>query len=190
MPTVITAFDVPVDGVDPAIPAVAASRRLLYRGITGSAAFGLIAVSRHAALDDAVRRASADGAGPVPALAGVYSEHDIGGETVAPVTDGPDVVTFVNCLSVESGRDDIAYVMWKHVNDYMVAKPGYLSHALYRRARRNASFAFVNIVRWESAESLRTAQDEGFRQLTSDLPFVPHPSLCRPVDTLLQTSAL
>jgi hypothetical protein len=37
-----------------------------------------------------------------------------------------------------------------------------------------------------SAESLRTAQDDGFRQLTSDLPFVPHPSLCHPVDALIQ----
>lgn len=185
MPTVITAFDVSVDGVDPAIRAVAADGRRIYRGISGSAAFGLIALSRHATVDDAVKLAFADDAGPVPAFSGVYTEHDIGRQSADPIVDDEDVITFINCLSVEPGREAVAYSRWKRVNDYMVAKPGYLAHTLYRRACTRARFAFVNVVRWQSAESLRTAQDERFRQLTRDLPFLPHPSLCRPVDVLV-----
>ena len=160
-------------------------RRLTTRD---AAAFGLIAVSRHVAMDDAVRVALADRAGPIPALAGVYTEHDIGGQCADPSADDPDVVTFINCLTAEPRRADIAYARWKRVNDYMAAKPGYLAHILYRRACPDASFAFVNVVRWRCAESLRTAQDEGFGQLTSDLPFLPHPSLCRPVDALIQAA--
>jgi heme-degrading monooxygenase HmoA len=179
MPSVITAFAVPDDCVDATLPVLTHDRSRLYRGLPGHATFGLIAVSQHAALEDAVRKSHDDARRSVSALTGVYAEHDVGGQCEATAAEDDASVTFVNCLRVAAGREGVAFAAWKRVNDYMVAKPGYLSHVLYRRTGRAAAFTFVNVVRWTSADSLRAAQDAGFRVLTSDLPFVPQPSLCR-----------
>jgi heme-degrading monooxygenase HmoA len=180
VPTVITAFERPPDGSNIAQHrAGGVPECLVYRSIDDTASFGLIAVCPR--VNRAASDALAGAVGLRPAFSGVYREHDIGGGVVGPSHDTSAVVTFVNCLRVDSGREDEAYATWKRVNDYMVAKPGYLSHVLYRRMRPDTPFAFINVVRWTSAESLRAAQDEPFRKLIRNLPFVPHPSLCRHV---------
>jgi hypothetical protein len=184
MPTVITAFDAPRDADLERLQVAATRDRVVYRSVNDAAAFGVITLSRHTDLDEAVRVARADATGSPAALAGVYSEHDIGGPRADRSSANDDVVTFINCLGVEAGREAAAFATWHRVNDYMVAKAGYLSHVLYRRLRPDASFAFVNVVRWACAESLRAAQDDRFRELTRNLPFVAHPSLCRQVGEL------
>lgn len=184
MPTVITVFDAPRDGDLSQLPAAATQDRVVYRGINDAAAFGVIVLSRHADMGEAVRVALADAAGSPSAVAGVYSEHDIGGPRTDRYAGNDHVVTFINCLRVEAGREGEAFATWKRVNDYMVAKAGYLSHVLYRRLRPDTTFAFVNVVRWISAESLHAAQDVRFRELTRRLPFVAYPSLCREIRKL------
>jgi heme-degrading monooxygenase HmoA len=181
MPVVITAYDAPSDSEVAQLQASATQARAVYRSTDDAAAFGVITLSRHTDLDEAVRVALVDTAESPSAVVGVYREHDIGAQPAGEAPDDSNVVTFINCLRVKPGHEDEAFATWKRVNDYMVAKSGYLSHALYRRLRPTTSFAFVNVVRWTTAESLRAAQDDGFRELTRNLPFVAHPSLCRQV---------
>jgi mannose-6-phosphate isomerase-like protein (cupin superfamily) len=78
-------------------------------------------------------------------------------------------VPFVNCFEVPEGREDDFLAFWREVNDYMAAKPGYVSHRLHRSLAPDAKFRFVNYAEWETAEHWRAAHDEGFRQLVSRL---------------------
>ena len=60
------------------------------------------------------------------------------------------VVTLVNCFEVPVGREDEFFTLWKEVNAYMQAKPGYLGHTLHKSLAPNAAFRFVNVARWRS----------------------------------------
>ena len=76
-------------------------------------------------------------------------------------------VPFVNCFEVPQDREDDFLVLWREVNDYMAAKPGYVSHRLHRSLAPDAKFRFVNYAQWETPAHWRAAHDEGFRQLVS-----------------------
>jgi hypothetical protein len=118
-------------------------------------------------------------------VSGRYDVLHTRDEAAAPF--GPDgsarPVTFINCMEVEPGREDVAFEFWKEVNAYMVTKPGYRWHRLHRRAEAGAPFGLVNVAGWESAEAWEAAHDEGFRALAvrPDLPFRPVPTLCEVV---------
>ncbi len=76
-------------------------------------------------------------------------------------------VPFVNCFEVPAGREDDFLALFREVNTYMAAKPGYVSHRLHRSLAPDAKFRFVNYAEWESAEDWRAAHDDGFRQRVS-----------------------
>jgi heme-degrading monooxygenase HmoA len=77
------------------------------------------------------------------------------------------VVTLINCFEVPAGQEDEFFGLFENVNAYMRAKPGYLAHKLHRAVTPDASFRFVNVVQWASAEHCRAAHDEAFRSLIS-----------------------
>jgi len=90
------------------------------------------------------------------------------------------VVTLVNCFDIPAGREDEFFRLWREVNAYMCAQPGYLGHQLHRALTADASFRFVNVARWASAEHFRVAHDERFRALVSQpgwAAFRSHPGL-------------
>jgi heme-degrading monooxygenase HmoA len=77
------------------------------------------------------------------------------------------MIEFVNCFTVPADRVDGFVDQWRQVNAYMVTKPGYVSHRLHRAVTSDATYAFVNIATWDSADSWREAHDAGFRALLS-----------------------
>ena len=76
-------------------------------------------------------------------------------------------VTFINCFEVPAGREEDFLELWRQVNEYMRAQPGYLSHRLHRSVQPAARFRFVNVVRWESAERWQAAHGDEFRKLVA-----------------------
>jgi Antibiotic biosynthesis monooxygenase len=54
--------------------------------------------------------------------------------------------------------------VFKEVDAYMAAKPGYVSHRLHRSLAPDAKFRFINYVEWETAEQWRAAHHDGFRE--------------------------
>jgi hypothetical protein len=50
----------------------------------------------------------------------------------------------------------------------MRSKPGYLGHKMHRALTADASFRFINVVQWASAELCLAAHDEGFRAMVSE----------------------
>lgn len=77
------------------------------------------------------------------------------------------MVRFLNCFEVPAGREDEFFALWRDVNKYMTAKPGYVGHWLHRSLASDAKYRFFNYVEWESAEHWGAAHDEGFRALVS-----------------------
>ena len=77
-------------------------------------------------------------------------------------------VTFINCFEFPVGREDEFFALFKRVNAYMRSKPGYLGHQMHRALTDDASFRFINVVQWASAEHCRAAHDEGFRAMASE----------------------
>jgi heme-degrading monooxygenase HmoA len=77
------------------------------------------------------------------------------------------VVRFFNCFEVPAGREDEFFAAWQRVNEYMAAKPGYVSHQLHRSQSPEARFRFLNFVVWESPQHWTDAHDAGFRELVS-----------------------
>lgn len=76
-------------------------------------------------------------------------------------------VTVINNFVVPADREDEFLALLTETNAYMRAKPGYIGHTLYRSVLPDARFRFVNVPVWNSAEDLKAARDEGFRQLVS-----------------------
>ena len=179
MPIVINAFDVDPNRLEPgAIPASGAAKHRLFRSVVAGSAFGYLDVAEHSTNVDAAAAVEQVSLGPLPVRSGTYTVIDTG---TSSREAGCDPITFINCLSLPPGTEPAAFVRWKAINDYMVRKPGYRSHVLHRRADPSAPFGFVNVVTWESAESLQQARDSEFATLTADLPFRTLPTWCRPV---------
>src|ERR1041385_6780640 len=87
-------------------------------------------------------------------------------------------ITFINSFVVPAGRDEEFLRLWKQVNAYMQAKPGYLEHKLHRALEPDASFRLVNVARWAWREQSHAAQDKVFRELVAEADwsmFPPHP---------------
>ena len=90
------------------------------------------------------------------------------------------MIQFFNCFEVPAGQEDVFLRLWAEVNAYMAAKPGYVSHQLHRSVDPSARFRFINHAQWDSAESWRTAHDDGFRALVTRpewQPFTSTPAL-------------
>ena len=184
MPTVISCFEIPRDAEQP-LATTAARARQLYRAVAPGSRFGYLEVAEFDDGAAAVEAAHTIAGGPLTALSGSYQAFHANDHPAAPFAAGEadSPITFINCLQFPPDRQDAAFEAWQRVNDYMVAKPGYRWHRLHRRTHDDAPFGFVNIVEWDSVASWEAAHDEGFRALTApqQLPFVPYPTVCRPV---------
>lgn len=77
-------------------------------------------------------------------------------------------VRFINLFTVPVGRDERFMELWKKVNVYMVAKPGYRNHRLHRALSDDAVYRYVNYVEWDSEEAWADAHDAGFRERVAD----------------------
>jgi len=89
-------------------------------------------------------------------------------------------ITFINLFDVPAGTDEEFMRFWSSVNEYMRAKPGYLSHRMHRSLAPEARYRYANVVQWESPEAWEAAHDDGFRALVTapDLPeFTSVPTL-------------
>jgi heme-degrading monooxygenase HmoA len=84
-------------------------------------------------------------------------------------------VTFVNLFEVPAGEDDAFRALWQQVNDYMRAKPGYISHKLHRALRPDARYRFANIVIWASEQEWAAAHDDGFHALVGQPAWTAYP---------------
>ncbi len=90
------------------------------------------------------------------------------------------MVTLINCFDVPAGREQEFLKLWEQVNDYMRAKPGYVSHKLHRAVTPDAPYRFVNVAQWTSVEKFGAAHDNGFRALVTQpqwAAFSSHPGL-------------
>lgn len=92
---------------------------------------------------------------------------------------------FINCFEVPAGREEKFLAMWREVNAYMRAKPGYVSHRLHRSLSADARYRFINYVHWDSVETWQAAHDDGFRELVTKpewAEFTSTPALYEVVD--------
>lgn len=71
------------------------------------------------------------------------------------------MVRFINLFEVPAGEEEAVLEFWRGINAYMVAKPGYLGHQLHRSLADDATYRFVNVAEWESAQAWEDAHDEG-----------------------------
>jgi heme oxygenase (mycobilin-producing) len=85
-------------------------------------------------------------------------------------------VTLINGFDVPAGREQEFFEHWLKVNDYMRAKPGYVSHQLHRSVAPDAPYRFVNVAQWESVELFRAAHDQGFQALVSQPQWAEFPA--------------
>jgi heme-degrading monooxygenase HmoA len=77
-------------------------------------------------------------------------------------------VTWINVFEVPAGREDEFFALWR--KDFMPhfrAKPGFMSYRMYRSVAPEARFRFVNVTLWESAEHIKAAHDDRFRELVA-----------------------
>jgi heme-degrading monooxygenase HmoA len=77
-------------------------------------------------------------------------------------------IRFINLFTVPAGRDEAFFDLWRQVNVYMAAKPGYLNHRLHRAVSADAPYRYVNYVEWDSPTAWEAAHDDGFRKLVAD----------------------
>jgi heme-degrading monooxygenase HmoA len=77
-------------------------------------------------------------------------------------------VRFINLFTVPVGRDEQFMQLWKRVNVYIAAQPGYRNHRLHRALSDDAAYRYVNYVEWDSAGAWADAHDAGFRERVAD----------------------
>jgi heme oxygenase (mycobilin-producing) len=69
----------------------------------------------------------------------------------------PEPVILINAFEVPEGQDDAFLEGWERSRAVLSKQPGYLSTRLHHSLSPDADFRFINIARWESAQSFRTA---------------------------------
>jgi heme-degrading monooxygenase HmoA len=88
----------------------------------------------------------------------------------------PEPVVLINAFEVPEAEDEAFLAGWERQRDFLSTQEGYLSTRLHRSLSPDASFRFVNVALWESAQAFRdaTSQPE-FRSAPVPLRF--HASL-------------
>ena len=76
-------------------------------------------------------------------------------------------ITFINLFDVPAAQDAEFLRFWSGVNEYMRAKPGYVSHRMHRALAPDARYRYANVVQWESSAAWDAAHDAGFHALVS-----------------------
>jgi len=77
------------------------------------------------------------------------------------------VVTLINPFAVPREDREKFLTIWQRVDDYMQAQPGFMETHLHESIEPsfmpNATFRFINVALWRSAEDFKNAiQKEGF----------------------------
>ena len=75
----------------------------------------------------------------------------------APTESHTGPVTLINGFEVPSGRDDVFLELWRQMNAYFSAQPGYVSHRLHRSVSPDARYRFVNVATWRSNADFQAA---------------------------------
>lgn len=90
-------------------------------------------------------------------------------------------VVLVNSFEVPAGQAEEFIAAWEKTRDYLEQQPGYLDTVLHQSLRPDAEFQFVNVARWQSAETFAAAtMSAGFGQAAAGLAgYRPHPGLYR-----------
>jgi heme oxygenase (mycobilin-producing) len=94
-------------------------------------------------------------------------------------------LVLINAFEVPADEAGQFIAAWEKTRDYLQSQPGYVDTALHQAVTPGAEFQFVNVARWESAESFGAAtQHPGFRESAAGLAgYRPHPALYRIVRT-------
>jgi heme oxygenase (mycobilin-producing) len=90
-------------------------------------------------------------------------------------------VVLINAFEVPADEAGQFIAAWEKTRDYLQSQPGYVDTALHQAVTPDAEFQFVNVARWESAESFGAAtQRPEFRESAAGLAeYRPHPALYR-----------
>jgi heme-degrading monooxygenase HmoA len=89
-----------------------------------------------------------------------------------------DYVTLINPFEVPVDKEDQFLDRWNTAADYLRQQEGFVSTRLHRSLNPEATFRFVNVALWESAEHFRQAMSTPEAQeLTKDMPFSSYPAL-------------
>ncbi|KAG0580206.1 hypothetical protein M758_4G157100 [Ceratodon purpureus] len=66
-------------------------------------------------------------------------------------------VVFINSFEVGKGKEEEFVAAWKKVKEQMEKQDGFISTALHQSLSEEAPFRFVNVVQWQSKETLEAA---------------------------------
>ena len=89
-----------------------------------------------------------------------------------------DDVTLINPFDVPLDKEDQFLERWNAAADYLRQQEGFVSTRLHRSLDPEATFRFVNVALWESAEHFRQAiSTPEAQELTKNMPFSSYPAL-------------
>ena len=89
-----------------------------------------------------------------------------------------DYVTLINPFEVPVDKEDQFLERWNAAADYLRQQEGFVSTRLHRSLDPEATFRFVNVALWESAEHFRQAiSTPEAQELTKNMPFSSYPAL-------------
>jgi heme oxygenase (mycobilin-producing) len=94
-------------------------------------------------------------------------------------------VILINAFEVPGDEAGQFIAAWEKTRDYLQSQPGYIDTKLHQALTPEADFQFVNVARWETAETFLAAiQSQGFRESAIGLVgYRARPSLYRVVRT-------
>lgn len=71
-------------------------------------------------------------------------------------------VSVINSINVPEGHVETAIKVRDIYVEYFKTKPGFVSSTFYKAINEDSSFNFVNIVVWDSYQSLEAVANSGF----------------------------
>jgi heme oxygenase (mycobilin-producing) len=81
-------------------------------------------------------------------------------------------VVLINSFEVPAGEEEAFLRFWEANRDFLSKQEGYVSTRLHRSLAPDAEFRFVNVARWQSAQSFQKATSQpGFRAAASPYRF-------------------
>ena len=85
-------------------------------------------------------------------------------------------VVFINCFDVPSGREEAFMALWKQIDDYMRAKPGFQWRRLHRALSDDTRLRYINVAGWASAQEFEAAHDDKFREMEAQSGWAEFPA--------------
>lgn len=92
-------------------------------------------------------------------------------------------VVLINPFEVSADKGDEFLAGWREAADYLRRQEGFVSTRMHQSLDPAATFQFVNVAIWESAEHFqRAVKQPEFRELVQGMPFSNHPAIYRVID--------